>query len=241
MDDKGQNGGSHGEEGKLTLTEQAYRRAKRDMIECRIAPGTTVSAQQLNEKYKFGLMPIRSALERLTAERWVEALPQRGYRVAPITVRDVVELYDLAEEVSPRLARLSLGKIAGIKDDLLRLNKKSHPSAPPTNAEEVLEIIRASDEIVWRIRDASGNRYASELTQRIFERLDRIVIARMQASAVPVDCRRDFAPLIQALDQNDADGAERASLTNLRHMRALILKEILGLPEIATSVLYKTG
>lgn len=221
-----------------SLTERAHALIKADIVNCDLAPATTISTVRLIERYGLGTMPVRSAMERLIAEHWVESLPQRGYRIAPITVREVVELYDLAEQVSPRLARLSAGRIADRHDELVALNALSNPDRPPRNRQEEIEILVSGSEILHQIRQASGNRYAIALTQQIAERLDRVLRARALFAASPLDCRRNFEPLIEALFRNDAEAAEAASLATVRAMRALVLTEILSIPDIAGSMIH---
>lgn len=218
---------------KGTLVDRAYFLIKSDIIACEIAPGSTVTAQRLHEKYGISLMPMRSALERLIESDWVESLPQRGYRVAPITVGDIVALYDLVELVSPKLARMSAGRVTHQLDSLRKLCAAANPPTAPTTEAGMVRMVKAGSELLRQVRIASGNRYAIGLTQQITERLDRALFARLRVSAPPVDCRRDFTALIDALACGDGDAAEAASLASVKRMRNIMLNEILAAPGIS--------
>lgn len=221
-----------------TLTDKAHLLIKADVIDCLLTPGMLFSAQQLNSRYEAGMAAIRAAMERLVAGGWVESVPNKGYRIQPITVKDVVELYDLAEVISPQLARLSCGRIDAICEDLLRLNAICFGPHAPVDEQEEHVILAAAGEILRQVRHASGNSYATVFTQQMTERLDRVVAARRQFSAAPIDFRRDFRPLIEALRTNDRDAAEKASLANVLQMKTLILNEILQTPAIASSAIH---
>ncbi|WP_323035340.1 GntR family transcriptional regulator [Pararhodobacter sp.] len=225
--------GHEAQRGKGTLVDQAYALIKSDIIACEIAPGSTVTAQWLHERYQISLMPVRSALERLIESDWVASLPQRGYRVAPITVGDIVALYDLVESVSPKLARLSAGRVNDRLDVLRRLAAAANPPVAPTSKTEIVRMVQAGSELLGQVRVASGNRYAIALTLQITERLDRALFARLRVPGVPVDYRRDFTHLIDALARGDGDAAEAASLASVRKMRSLMLNEILTAPGVS--------
>lgn len=221
-----------------TLTDKAHLSIKADVIDCVLTPGQLFSSQQLNNRYGAGMAAIRAAMERLVAGGWVESVPNKGYRIQPITVKDVVELYDLAEVISPRLARLSCGRIDAIHENLLQLNEVCFGPKAPMDEKEEHVVLGAAGEILRQVRLASGNTYATVFTQQMTERLDRVVAARRQFSAAPIDFRRDFRPLIEALYRNDRDGAEKASLINVLQMKTLILNKILQTPSIAHSAIH---
>ena len=55
-----------------------------------------MSEAQLVERFGFTKAAVRAALARLRAEGLVLAEPRRGHVVAPLTMRDVLEIYDCA-------------------------------------------------------------------------------------------------------------------------------------------------
>src|SRR5262249_8069013 len=78
-----------------TLTEQAYRLIRRDILSGALAAGTKLKIEALRARYPIGPTPIREALERLASERLAQAEQQRGFRVAAMTLRDLDELTDM--------------------------------------------------------------------------------------------------------------------------------------------------
>jgi DNA-binding GntR family transcriptional regulator len=63
-------------------------------VSCRLAPGERITERVLAERFGFGLSPIRKALLRLDSEGLVSTRPRSGYRVAPLTVEDVDNIFD---------------------------------------------------------------------------------------------------------------------------------------------------
>ena len=75
-----------------TVTEATYQRLRQDIIWGRLPPDTPLRSDELRAAYAVGISPLREALSRLVAERLVTAIGQRGFRVAPLTPDDVMDV-----------------------------------------------------------------------------------------------------------------------------------------------------
>src|SRR5919197_450469 len=87
-----------------SLADQAYARIRRRIVGCELAPGDQVTESQLVETHGIGKTPVREALQRLAQEGLVQPIRRHGYRVAPITLRDVRDLFGLRLIIQPAAA-----------------------------------------------------------------------------------------------------------------------------------------
>jgi DNA-binding GntR family transcriptional regulator len=67
------------------------------MISCRLAPGTEIRESELAARFGVSKSPVRDALMRLEREGLVITLPRQGYRVAPVSLADVADMFHLRE------------------------------------------------------------------------------------------------------------------------------------------------
>ncbi|WP_078900144.1 GntR family transcriptional regulator [Streptomyces sp. SBT349] len=73
-----------------------------------LAPGETYSAPALAERYGVSATPVREAMQRLASEGAVETVPNRGFRVAGRSPRDVAELAEVRAALEiPAVMRLA--------------------------------------------------------------------------------------------------------------------------------------
>lgn len=79
------------------LREQVYDELRADMISCRIAPGTELRENELAQRFGVSKSPVRDALMRLEREGLVITLPRQGYRVAPVSLADVQDMFHLRD------------------------------------------------------------------------------------------------------------------------------------------------
>src|SRR3546814_9020930 len=85
------------------LSDIAYETIKHDIIRCALAPGEEVTEARLALRLGLGKAPVRAALMRLSQEGLIRALPRRGYLVAPVTLRDVQDIFQFRDRKSTRL------------------------------------------------------------------------------------------------------------------------------------------
>ncbi|MGH2534673.1 MAG: GntR family transcriptional regulator [Thermomicrobiales bacterium] len=97
--------------GGRSLAEEAYARIRRRIIECELAPGQQFTEGLLVEAHGIGKTPVREALQRLAQDGLVQPIRRHGYRVSPITLRDVRDLFGLRLILEPAGAELAIGRI----------------------------------------------------------------------------------------------------------------------------------
>jgi GntR family transcriptional regulator, carbon starvation induced regulator len=75
-----------------TLTEQAYRTIRQDILWGELAPDSHIKIDDLRSRYGIGPTPIREALSRLVAESLVLSEAHRGFRVPRATMSDLEDI-----------------------------------------------------------------------------------------------------------------------------------------------------
>ena len=81
--------------GSRLLRETVYEQLRADMIRCKLAPGTEIPEAELAARFDISKSPVRDALMRLEREGLVITRPRQGYRVAPVSLTDVLDMFHL--------------------------------------------------------------------------------------------------------------------------------------------------
>ena len=95
-------------ESSPNMTQGAYEGLRADLLACRILPGKKLKIQELCTRFSVSLGAIREALSRLTSEGLVVAEPQRGFRAAPISASDLVDLTMVRVEIDSLCLRRTI-------------------------------------------------------------------------------------------------------------------------------------
>jgi GntR family transcriptional regulator, carbon starvation induced regulator len=91
-----------------TLTSGVYRSIRLDILRGILVPGTKLGIDDLRRRYGAGSSPVREALSRLIAEGLVTAEEQKGFRVAPMSIREFREITDLRMTLESQALRQSI-------------------------------------------------------------------------------------------------------------------------------------
>lgn len=89
------NGFQAGDGAEKTLSELGYRLLREDILSGALEPGQKLKIDMLRERYGIKAGPLREALSRLSGDHLVRLMGQRGFMVAPMSVRDAREIGDL--------------------------------------------------------------------------------------------------------------------------------------------------
>jgi GntR family carbon starvation induced transcriptional regulator len=87
-------GGMQAPSSRENLAIRGYELLKCDIISGVFLPGEKLLMSALKERYSLGIGPLREALSQLVTEHLVVAVSQRGFRVAPMSLRELADIYD---------------------------------------------------------------------------------------------------------------------------------------------------
>jgi GntR family carbon starvation induced transcriptional regulator len=78
---------------QITTTKLVYEQLRSDILYAKLEPGVKLRAEVLRKRFQVGSSPIREALNRLLIEGFVTLEEQKGFKVAPISLDDLRELF----------------------------------------------------------------------------------------------------------------------------------------------------
>ena len=95
--------------GKETnLSEAAYLALRADLLACRLPPGARLNIAELSGRLAVSLGAVREALSRLTAEGLAVAEMNRGFRAAPVSESELLDLTGTRIEIETSCLRRSM-------------------------------------------------------------------------------------------------------------------------------------
>ena len=218
--------------GSPSLARTAYEQLRRAIVRCELTPGAEVTEAQLARQFGVGRAAVRLALGRLAHERLVQPMPRQGWRIAPITLRHVQDLFGVRLIIEPAATRLAAGRLLPAQlDRLAELNQARYQ---PGDRESRIAFLQANREFHSIIAGAAGNERLAELLAGVFDDMERLLnlshIQYDRNEATP----REHQAIIEALRAGDPERAEQAALDHIRPMRTLVIEQVLAHPNLQT-------
>jgi GntR family transcriptional regulator, rspAB operon transcriptional repressor len=146
---------------KLGEVERVYCTLRDWLITAKLPPGEFLSEADLAQKCGTSRTPVREACTRLMQDKWLSRIRRKGFLVTPISVRDIVDMYQYrkllecfaAEKVAQGANPEQISELRTL------LASENNPTA------ELADILRANGAFHRRLSELAGNqRVISQLS-----------------------------------------------------------------------------
>jgi DNA-binding GntR family transcriptional regulator len=204
----------------------AYERLRHAIRRLELAPGAGVSEAQLVDGFGFSKAAVRAALARLRAEGLVVAEPRRGHVIASLTMRDVLEIYDLRLLLEPPATEAAAGRIE--RDELIRLQALAEPPVDFDDAESLERFLSANRPIHLAIVKAAGNRRTARIVERLLDDSERARLVALRAGAASggVRARQELQFVLAELAAGDGPRAGQLMAAAIRAFRDELVESL---------------
>jgi DNA-binding GntR family transcriptional regulator len=214
------------EEGAERLSDRAYEAIRAAILTCLLPPAASVSEAQLARDFGFGKAPVRAALARLAQDRLVTAQARRGWRVAPVTLRDVKDIFELRCLLEAEAARQAAGQVDAA--ELARLDRACAIRYQPGDAASVQQFLATNREFHLSIARRGGNaRLEASLEQLLLES-ERLLLIGLSLRDRTEEICHEHEELIEALVTGRADDAAAIAGQQVRDAHRMVREAILA-------------
>lgn len=115
-----------------TLKDYVYEYISKGIQEGTLKPNDKLNEQEISDRLGISRTPIREALIQLAADGLLESIPHRGFRVKPLSLKEVTELYIIIGNLDSLAANLALDNLSeedinqmeGLKEEMDEAIKK---------------------------------------------------------------------------------------------------------------------
>jgi len=111
------------------LSRAAYQGLRRMLYNKELVPGQKIAYRELAERLKMSPTPIIQALKWLELQGFVLHEANRGYSMAPFSMKEIEEIYELRELLEPSLVDATVQRLDKEGVGLLRAALEAHRSA----------------------------------------------------------------------------------------------------------------
>ena len=210
-----------------TGAARAYQEIKQRILDNTYTAGSSVSVQMLEDLLNISRTPIRDALIRLEKERLVELVPHHGFRVLPIAVSEMHEIYQIVSAL-----------------EVLAIELLMQNEVLPADWDELESLVggleqalQTDDRAAWARSDAafhaklialSGNTRLGETIRQFQDQTQRVREITLRLRRKPVHSTQAHRDLISAIRDGDVDRAR--ALHHAQRLRSRReLEEVLGM------------
>ena len=213
------------------LADEAYRRLKSDILRCRLAPGARVSEQTLSDRLEIGRAPIRTALAQLRRDGLVVSVPQVGYEITQVTLRDAQDLFEARELIELHAVARAATRIAAEQlDELAGLASVECTIGDVASVEAYL---RANDAFHAKLVLYGTNAYLAGVMVATLERMERLMyLGHMRTPGLGLENDGRHRVIVDCLRTRDAERAVQVLTEHLERARERTFAALITSPAL---------
>lgn len=189
-----------------SATERAYRQIRSRILNGELAQGSHLKERQLADECGISRTPVRDALRRLSSERLVEFVPNRGVFVATWSQEEQRSLFDIGALLEG-YAAFRAAQLCGPEDvrilleycDLIEV-------ATDTQPELDLDLFVAGNAgFHGHIRKMANSRHLSATLERLIEQRVLFISAMAYERNELQRSNQDHRQIVLSLERGDGD------------------------------------
>lgn len=207
---------------QTVLRQRVYDQIKHDIITCKLAPGEPVSEHQFVDRFNVSKTPIREALTSLVQDGLVEYTPNRGFRITPISVSDIQDIFEARIFFEAELFRLAVKKISDAEID--ELEKQSWVEGDPRNVEYAETFLESNRKFHMALAASARNRRLLWYYEALMNEAQRLFYMDISTHSREFRWGHGHEGIIKALRNRD----EEAGVTAIRGTLEDARKRVLG-------------
>jgi GntR family transcriptional regulator, rspAB operon transcriptional repressor len=204
------------------LKDQAYARLK-ELIKTGEAPsGTFFSEKRLSSLLGMSKTPIRAALERLEAEGFVTTSPRQGAVVRGLSLKEVVDLFDLRFALETFVVRHLAGRLNEPQARRIRENLEAQLLCAETG--DVDRYTQLDTDFHVAICDCFGNQEIVRIMWHLKDKLYLVILNVMRQNPTRMETStEEHSKVVDELIDGDGERAAAAMLKHLEYGKQFLL------------------
>jgi DNA-binding GntR family transcriptional regulator len=206
---------------KVSLHNDIFRTLRERIIYMEYPPGMSLSEQALCEEFKVSRTPLREAVRKLEDLKLVTAIPRFGTFVAPIDINEVRNAFEVKTKLEGLAGALAARRITPEK---LQEIRRLISEADNLQHRDVVKVDARFHEIIYQ---SAQNPVLEELLENLHSRCARVWVSTLSEVILVSDIVNQLRDLCIALEERDADKAERIMQAHVEYFITRIKTQLL--------------
>jgi DNA-binding GntR family transcriptional regulator len=186
----------------MSLVERAYREIKHRILHNHYGPGFQALEQEIADQLGMSRTPVRESLIRLEKEGLVQCIPRRGMRVLPLSIKDLMEIYDVLTCLETMAAEL-LARKALDEDDAEALDRALEAMDRALEDDDLEAWAEGDDNFHRLLLEMCGNRRLQEMAQTFRDQVYRARLVTLRLRRHPERSGREHREVVEAIKASD--------------------------------------
>ncbi|MCL6638446.1 MAG: GntR family transcriptional regulator [Firmicutes bacterium] len=203
------------------LREMVFESLREAIILGRLKPGERLMEIQLAEEMGVSRTPVREAIRKLELEGFVAMVPRKGAYVAGISVKDIVDVFEIRAALEALAAGLAAERITEEELDLL---ERSLVKISESSTDDDINAIVAGDinfhDIIYK---ASRNQRLVQIITHLQEQIHRFRMTSLSQPGRTKVALDEHKKIVEAISDRNAELAQQLAREHIENAEQSLL------------------
>lgn len=203
------------------LREMVYESLREAINLCRLRPGERLMEIQLAEEMGVSRTPVREAIRKLELEGFVAMVPRKGAYVAGISLKDIVDVFEIRASLEALAAGLAAERIT---DEEMELLERSLVEISEFSTDENIKAIVDGDvnfhDIIYK---ASRNHRLVQIITHLQEQIHRFRMTSLSQPGRTKIALDEHKSIVEAISDRNVELAQQLAREHIENAEQSLL------------------
>lgn len=211
-----------------SLRSQAYQALRKIILNGDLAPGERIFETKLAKQLEVSRTPIREAIWQLEQEKLIVSNSNGGFKIASLSWKDAVQLYDCRMALEQVSAEDACKNISTTQlKQLEKLVSQAEESADSSlEKADILDLLEIDYHFHRLIAESSGNQWLLTLLEQVFDKMTLLRIQTTRHNPQVLEIRLEHRQIYEAIANRDAQLARQRISNHLIASKERVVKEM---------------
>ncbi|MDQ0199169.1 GntR family transcriptional regulator [Neobacillus ginsengisoli] len=216
---------------------EIYKKLKQAIIHQKLLPNIQLVEKEIAESFGVSRTPVRNVLRRLSYERLVKIIENKGAFVSCSSIEEAKEVFEMRRILEAQAVRKACR--LSTEEQLSELEKIVKEELNIYQHVDYIEAIQMSGEFHLKIAEMAGNSYFYQYLEDLISLTYVIISIYGRGQEEKCSCRNHLH-IFHAIKQRDEDLAEKLSVEHLREIEDnLHFSEKIQIPTSLSEILLQ--
>lgn len=205
------------------LREIVYEQLKLQILTGKITPGTRMMEVELAEEMGVSRTPVREAIRKLEKEGMVTIEPRRGAYASDISVKDMVDILEVRQDLEGLAAFLAAGKVSDEEfEELIKITQGYSDAIKNSDTESM---IRFDEKFHKHVVACTGNKTLIQLSEIVQDLALRFRYLYYDDFSRYENMPVEHMEIIEAIKSGDGASAREIADRHVKQLKEFVVKE----------------
>jgi len=206
------------------LREVVFESLREAIIQGRLRPGERLMEAQLAEELGVSRTPVREAIRKLELEGFVAMLPRKGAYVAGISLKDIVDVFEIRAALEVLAAGLAAERITEEElDQMERYLLKAAEASSDADLGTFVEVDTGFHELIYK---ASRNQRLFQIVTLLQEQVQRFRTVSLSQPGRQKDAIHEHRQIIDAIAERNVELAQALAKEHIENAEQSMLQSL---------------